>query len=44
MAARLGLEVVRAYSFPLPRRLGRLFAHNEFVVVASYESRPREQG
>jgi 2-polyprenyl-3-methyl-5-hydroxy-6-metoxy-1,4-benzoquinol methylase len=30
---RLGLTRERAYSFPLPRRTGRLFTYNEFVVV-----------
>ncbi|HLG01607.1 MAG TPA: class I SAM-dependent methyltransferase [Acidimicrobiia bacterium] len=30
----LGLEVTRAYSFPFPRRFGRLFVYNEFVTVA----------
>lgn len=34
MADALGLRVERAYSFPLPRRFGRLFVYNEFVVVA----------
>ncbi|MSR61043.1 MAG: class I SAM-dependent methyltransferase [Planctomycetes bacterium] len=29
-----GLVLVRRYSFPFPRFVGRLFAHNEFVVVA----------
>lgn len=29
-----GLEVLRSYSFPFPRAVGRLFAHNEFVCVA----------
>jgi len=29
-----GLVRERRYSFPLPRLLGRLFRHNEFVVVA----------
>ncbi|WP_042396009.1 class I SAM-dependent methyltransferase [Streptacidiphilus carbonis] len=30
-----GLEVVRGYSFPLPRPAGRRFKYNEFVMVAS---------
>jgi 2-polyprenyl-3-methyl-5-hydroxy-6-metoxy-1,4-benzoquinol methylase len=30
-----GLRVVRTASFPLPRSLGRLFTHNETVVIAS---------
>jgi len=29
-----GLTPLRSYSFPFPRAVGRLFAHNEFVVVA----------
>jgi SAM-dependent methyltransferase len=29
----LGLERLRAYSFPFPRALGRIFPHNEFVVL-----------
>jgi hypothetical protein len=28
-----GVEPQRRYSFPFPRFLGRLFMHNEFVVV-----------
>lgn len=31
--ARSGCEVLRSYSFPLPRAFGRVFAHNEFVAV-----------
>lgn len=31
---RAGLLVRRRYSFPLPRPAGRLFTHNEFVVLA----------
>ena len=31
---RLGLAVEKSYSFPFPRRVGTLFAYNEFVVVA----------
>jgi SAM-dependent methyltransferase len=30
-----GLDVVRSYSFPLPRAAGRSFKYNEFVMVAS---------
>lgn len=30
----LGLDLVRSYAFPLPRLFGKLFRHNEFVVVA----------
>jgi SAM-dependent methyltransferase len=33
-----GLEVLRAYSFPFPRRIGRFFTHNETVVVAERRS------
>jgi SAM-dependent methyltransferase len=29
----VGFKVVRAYSFPFPRFLGRVFKYNEFVVV-----------
>jgi SAM-dependent methyltransferase len=29
-----GLEIVRQYSFPLPRYVGKLFKYNEFVTVA----------
>jgi SAM-dependent methyltransferase len=31
----LGLEVSRKISFPFPRPIGRVFAHNEFVIVAA---------
>lgn len=34
MASRLGLHVERAYSFPFPEFVGRVFAHNEYVTVA----------
>lgn len=34
LAHRLGFEVERAYSFPLPRPAGRWFTYNEFVLVA----------
>ena len=34
LARSLELEPDRAYSFPFPRVAGRLFKHNEFVVVA----------
>lgn len=30
----VGVSVDRAYSFPFPRIVGRVFRHNEFVVVA----------
>ncbi|RNM13807.1 class I SAM-dependent methyltransferase [Nocardioides pocheonensis] len=32
---RLGLTVERAYSFPFPRPVGKVFTYNEFVLVAS---------
>jgi len=35
LAEQLGLQVVRSYSFPLPRIAGRLFPYHEFVVVAA---------
>jgi SAM-dependent methyltransferase len=34
-ARAAGLDVRRAYSFPLPRAAGRLFRHNEFVLVST---------
>lgn len=34
LAGRIGMRVDRTYSFPFPRMLGRVFPHNEFVVVA----------
>lgn len=34
LADLLGLTVTRAYSFPFPRGLGRLFKYNEFVLAA----------
>ncbi len=37
IAAAAGLGVVHTSSFPLPRRCGRWFTHNQFVTVA----RPR---
>ena len=33
-AERHGLVVERAYSFPFPRRAGKAFPYNEFVVLA----------
>jgi SAM-dependent methyltransferase len=33
LLARLGCAIERGYSFPLPRVFGRVFPHNEFVVV-----------
>jgi SAM-dependent methyltransferase len=34
LAADLGLEVEKHYSFPFPRFVGHLFKHNEFVLLA----------
>lgn len=34
IARALGWRVERSYSFPFPRLVGRVFPHNEFVVVA----------
>jgi SAM-dependent methyltransferase len=34
LCAGLELDVERRYSFPFPRWAGRLFTHNEFVLVA----------
>ena len=34
IAHEAGLAVERTYSFPFPRRLGKLFVYNESVVVA----------
>lgn len=34
LAAALGLDVQRQYSFPFPRAAGRLFRYNEFVLIA----------
>ena len=34
IAESLGLTVTRAYSFPFPRIMGRLFKYNEFVLTA----------
>ena len=33
LASDLGLDVERAYSFPFPRWMGRLFIYNEFVLL-----------
>ena len=35
IATDCGLAVERSYSFPFPRRFGRLFTYNEFVLVAT---------
>jgi 2-polyprenyl-3-methyl-5-hydroxy-6-metoxy-1,4-benzoquinol methylase len=34
MLETVGLQVVRAWSFPLPRAFGRVFTHNDQVVLA----------
>lgn len=34
LAGSLGMTVEKRYSFPFPRAAGRVFAYNEFVVVA----------
>ena len=34
LAREVGLEPVKSYSFPFPRRLGRAFVYNEFCVLA----------
>ena len=34
LADELELRVERQFSFPLPRRAGRVFTYNEFVTVA----------
>ena len=34
MAAAMGLEVTRQYSFPFPRPVGKVFTYNEFVTIA----------
>jgi 2-polyprenyl-3-methyl-5-hydroxy-6-metoxy-1,4-benzoquinol methylase len=34
IANAIGLEPVKAYSFPFPRVAGRVFKYNEFVLVA----------
>jgi SAM-dependent methyltransferase len=35
LADDLGLHVVKKYSFPFPRALGKLFIYNEFVLIAT---------
>jgi SAM-dependent methyltransferase len=35
LARTLGLTPERSYSFPLPRLFGRVFTHNEFVLLAT---------
>jgi hypothetical protein len=35
ICSRAGFQPERAYSFPFPRPLGKLFTYNEFVVVGA---------
>ena len=42
IAAIVGLQTVRQYSFPLPRLAGKVFVYNEFVAVTRY-SGPRSR-
>ena len=37
---RLGFRPERAYSFPFPRWVGKLFTYNEFVVVSRKPAAP----
>ena len=39
IAARLALDVERRASFPFPRPVGRVFAYNEFVLIARHTTR-----
>lgn len=41
LASELDLEPVRRYSFPFPRVAGKVFKHNEFVLVATEPGRRR---
>jgi 2-polyprenyl-3-methyl-5-hydroxy-6-metoxy-1,4-benzoquinol methylase len=34
LAAAIGFDVARQYSFPFPRYVGKLFPYNEFVTIA----------
>jgi hypothetical protein len=34
IAQEAGIRVEKSYSFPFPRSFGRIFRHNEFVVIA----------
>ena len=40
--ARHGMTVVRSYSFPFPRPVGKVFKYNEFVTVARKPEPPSE--
>lgn len=42
-ARAAGLDVRRLYSFPLPRAAGRIFRHNEFVLVSTAPRTSRRQ-
>jgi SAM-dependent methyltransferase len=37
LSATTGAEVNRAFSFPFPRPIGRVFRYNEFVVVGRFQ-------
>jgi hypothetical protein len=37
IANAAGADIVRSFSFPLPRRAGKVFPYNEFVVVGRTE-------
>ncbi len=37
LAREVGLTITRQYSFPFPRRFGRVFKYNEHVMVATRE-------
>lgn len=39
ISERLGLELLRQYSFPFPRPVGKVFKYNEFVTVARKPAR-----
>jgi hypothetical protein len=34
LCEQVGLHVVRQYSFPFPRPVGKVFPYNEFVTLA----------
>jgi 2-polyprenyl-3-methyl-5-hydroxy-6-metoxy-1,4-benzoquinol methylase len=48
IATAAGLDIIRQFSFPLPRVAGRLFVYNEFVAVTRFQrdsaSRPSRGG
>lgn len=41
LAGGVGLSVEKSYSFPFPRFVGRVFPHNEFVLIARKPGEPR---